>query len=34
MKTITTSDATYEIQRGMEISRDFEKIYHKKLEIL
>ena len=34
MKTITTSDATYEIQRGMEISRDFERIYRKKLEIL
>lgn len=34
MKTVTTSDATYEIQRGMEISKDFEKIYHKKLEIL
>lgn len=34
MKTVTTSDATYEIQRGMEISRDFERIYRKKLEIL
>ena len=34
MKTVTTSDATFEIQRGMEIGRDFEKIFHKKLEIL
>ena len=34
MKTVTTADASYEIQRGMEIGRDFEKIFHKKLEIL
>ena len=34
MKTVTTADATYEIQRGMEIGRDFEKVFHKKLEIL
>lgn len=34
MKTVTTSDATFEIQRGMEVGRDFEKIFHKKLEIL
>lgn len=34
MKTVTTADATYEIQRGMEIGRDFEKTFHKKLEIL
>ena len=34
MKTVTTADATFEIQRGMEIGRDFEKIFHKKLEIL
>jgi len=34
MKTVTTADATFEIQRGMEIGRDFEKTFHKKLEIL
>lgn len=34
MKTVTTADASYEIQRGMEIGRDFEKVFHKKLEIL
>ena len=34
MKTVTVADATFEIQRGMEIGRDFEKIFHKKLEIL
>ncbi len=34
MKTITVADASLEIQRGMEVSRDFEKIFHKKLEIL
>ena len=34
MKTITTADATFEIQRGMEIGRDFEKTFNKKLEIL
>lgn len=34
MKTATTSDATFEIQRGMEVRKDFEKIFHKKLEIL
>ncbi|MBQ8452053.1 MAG: hypothetical protein IJ538_04705 [Clostridia bacterium] len=34
MKTITTADATFEIQRGMEVGRDFERIFHKKLEIL
>ena len=34
MKTVTTADATFEIQRGMEVGRDFEKIFHKKLEIL
>lgn len=34
MKTVTTADATFEIQRGMEVGRDFERIFHKKLEIL
>jgi len=34
MKTITVADASLEIQRGMEVSRDFEKIFRKKLEIL
>lgn len=34
MKTITVADASLEIQRGMEVGRDFEKIFHKKLEIL
>ncbi len=34
LKTVTSSDATYEIQRGMEVGKDFEKIFHKKLEIL
>ena len=34
MKTITTADATFEIQRGMEVGRDFEKVFHKKIEIL
>lgn len=34
MKTVTTADATFEIQRGMMVGRDFEKIFHKKLEIL
>lgn len=34
MKTVTTADATFEIQRGMEIGRDFERTFHKKLEIL
>lgn len=34
MKTVTTADATFEIQRGMAVGRDFEKIFHKKLEIL
>lgn len=34
MKTITVADATFEIQRGMEVGRDFEKIFHKKIEIL
>ena len=34
MKTVTTSDATFEIQRGCEVKRDFEKTFHKKLEIL
>ncbi len=34
MKTITTSDASFEIQRGMETGKDFEKIFHKKIEIL
>ena len=34
MKTVTTADATFEIQRGMEIGREFEKTFHKKLEIL
>ena len=34
LKTITTADATFEIQRGMEVGRDFEKIFHKKIEIL
>lgn len=34
MKTVTTADATFEIQRGMMVGRDFEKTFHKKLEIL
>lgn len=34
MKTITIADATFEIQRGMEVGRDFEKIFRKKIEIL
>ena len=34
MKTVTVDDATFEIQRGMEVGRDFEKTFHKKLEIL
>ncbi len=34
MKTVTTADASFEIQRGMDVGRDFEKIFHKKLEIL
>ncbi len=34
MKTFTTADATFEIQRGMAVGRDFEKIFGKKLEIL
>ena len=34
MKTITVADASFEIQRGMEVGRDFEKIFHKKIEIL
>ena len=34
MKTITVEDASFEIQRGMEVSRDFEKVFHKKIEIL
>lgn len=34
MKTVTIADATFEIQRGMDVGRDFEKIFHKKLEIL
>lgn len=34
MKTVTTGDASFEIQRGMDVGRDFERIFHKKLEIL
>ena len=34
MKTVTVADATFEIQRGMDVGRDFEKTFHKKLEIL
>lgn len=34
MKTITTADASFEIQRGMGVGRDFEKTFHKKIEIL
>lgn len=34
LKTVTSSDATYEIQRGMEVGKEFERIFHKKLEIL
>lgn len=34
MKTVTIADATFEIQRGMDVGRDFEKTFHKKLEIL
>ncbi len=34
MKTVTTADASFEIQRGMEVGRDFEKYFHKKLSIL
>jgi exopolyphosphatase/guanosine-5'-triphosphate,3'-diphosphate pyrophosphatase len=34
MKTVTTADATFEIQRGMDVGKDFEKVFHKKLEIL
>ena len=34
MKTITIADASFEIQRGMEVGRDFERIFHKKIEIL
>lgn len=34
MKTITVADASFEIQRGMDVGRDFEKIFHKKIEIL
>ena len=34
MKTITVADASFEIQRGMEVGRDFEKIFKKKIEIL
>ncbi|MBR2390923.1 MAG: hypothetical protein IKB06_00330 [Clostridia bacterium] len=34
MKTVTIADATFEIQRGMDVGRDFEKTFKKKLEIL
>ena len=34
MKTVTIADGTFEIQRGMDVGRDFEKTFHKKLEIL
>ena len=34
MKTVTISDASFEIQRGMEVGRDFEKYFNKKLSIL
>lgn len=34
MKTVTIADASFEIQRGMDVGKDFEKIFHKKLEIL
>ena len=31
---IIDDDASFEIQRGMEVGRDFEKVFHKKIEIL
>ena len=34
MKTITVADASLEVQRGLEVSKDFERIFAKKLEIL
>lgn len=34
LKTITSADATYEIERGLEVGKDFEKTFNKKLEIL
>lgn len=34
MKTITTGDNSYEIQKALETSKDFEKLFNKKLEIL
>ena len=34
LKTVTSADATYEIQRGMDVGKEFEKIFGKKLEIL
>ena len=34
MKTITTGDNTYEIQKALEAGKDFEKFFGKKLEIL
>jgi len=34
MKTISIADASLEVQRGLEVSRDFEKVFCKKLEIL
>ncbi|MBQ7466640.1 MAG: hypothetical protein IJS74_01050 [Clostridia bacterium] len=34
LKTISTGDSTFEIEKAFEISKDFEKCFHKKLEIL
>ena len=34
MKTMTEGDNSFEIQKALECSKDFEKYFHKKLEIL
>jgi len=34
MKTISTGDNSYEILKALEASKDFEKYFGKKLEIL
>ncbi len=34
MKTITEGDNSFEIQKALECSKDFEKYFHKKLEII
>ncbi len=34
MKTIATGDSKFEIEKAMECGKDFEKYFHKKLEIL